>query len=133
MTTARRTTVDQMPGPRFPGGSVPHRDARAIYSVCRAGDELYFLNQGPDTLDLVSSCSVGSLCDGDELVGHTRPVEFDYEQVRPGEAVLLDAYDEFADSDWFYVVAIEVERGDQVEQFDVSGRGGPSSQMLKRR
>lgn len=133
MVTPKRTSVDSMPGPRFIGGWVPHRDPRALYTVCRAGSELYFLNHGPDTLDCVRGSTGGSLSDEDGVLGHAKPVEIAYEQVKSGEAVLLDAFDDFTDSDWFYVVTIEVERKGQVERFGAAGRGGPDSEILKRR
>ena len=61
--------------------------------------ELYFLNCSDETLDWVSSCAGGfQTCDDDVATADSNG--YQYENVEPGEAVLIDYYDMIYDSDY---------------------------------
>ena len=100
MIEQERTTVTAMPESRF-GGYVPKNDPRVQFSLCRVGEKLYFLNQSNQMLNRVSNASNGvGLIDDEGGTVSTSTFKITYETVAPGEAVLIDEFDEIWDSDF---------------------------------
>ena len=133
MFEKHRTTVAAMPASRF-GGWIPKDDSRVLFSLCRNGEKLYFLNQSPWTLNRVRNTSCGLVKVDDE--GGSAPTtvfEVTYDTVLPGEALLIDEFDDYFDAELYINVAIEVTTDSSTETFHADGKGGPSTQVLKKR
>ena len=133
MFEKHRTTVAAMPGSRF-GGWVPKDDPRVLFSLCRDGEKLYFLNQSPQTLNRVRNISCGLVKVDDEGgPALTTAFEVTYDTVLPGEAVLIDEFDDYFDSDLYIDITIEVTTDSGTETFYADGKGGPNTKVLKKR
>ena len=133
MFKQHRTTVAAMPGSRF-GGWVPKDDPRVQLSLYRVLEKLYFLNQTTQLLDKVSNISLGIMKTDDEGgAASTAVFQVAYTAVQPGEAVLIDEFDEFLDADCLIDATITVEIGETSESFHATGKGGPGTQVLKKR
>lgn len=52
--------------------------------------------------------------------------------VRPGEAVLIDEFDDYIDPDSVIGTLIDVQVEGEAESFSVFGKGGAGSKVLKR-
>lgn len=107
---------------------------KPFFYVIRSGEELYFVNDSVDTLNSVSTSTGGfqTLDDGDEVmpVGSPAPLYL-YKKVRPGEAVKVEHYDPYWDSD--YLLQLEVEVSSSTygnKMFRVVGKGGIDSTVL---
>ena len=74
----------------------------------RDGDDLYFINDSEEILDLVSAATGGfQTCDDAVLtVGSNN--DYVYENVMPKEAVKIEEFDPFYDSDFILQVYIDV-------------------------
>lgn len=132
MVEKQRTTVEAMPPSRF-GGWTPKQDPRVQFSLCRVNEKLYFLNQTTQVLDKVTYTSVGFIKTDDEGgAAPTTAFDLSYDSVLPGEAVLLDEFDLYFDGDSFIQIVIEVQAGGKTETFSASGKGGPSTTVLKK-
>ena len=132
MFEQERTTVTAMPESRF-GGYVPKNDPRVQFSLCRVGDKLYFLNQSNQMLNRVSNASngVGLIDDEGDSVS-TSTFKITYETVAPGEAVLIDEFDEIWDSDFLINTQIIVETDQSIENFLSCDKGGTYTKVLKK-
>lgn len=132
MFEKQRTTVEAMPSSRF-GGWTPKQDPRVQFSLCRVNEKLYFLNQTTQALDTVTYTSIGFVRTDDEG-GSAPTTSFDlsYDSVLPGEAVLLDEFDDYFDGDCLIYTVIEVQAGGKTENFSASGKGGPRTTVLKK-
>lgn len=123
-----------MPGSRFPGGWTPKSDPRVIYSLCRVGNQLFFLNHGHTDLSRVVYTAIGTASGdfpGDPGLT-TKPLEISYDNVLPEQAILVDEFDEYFDCDFLVIANIIVHLNGKIESFSVAGKGGPRTQVLKR-
>ena len=125
MIEKHRTTVAAMPASRF-GGWTPKQDPRVQFSLCRVGEKLYFLNQTAQVLDKVTNTSLGTVRTDDEGgIAATSSFDMSYEMVQPGEAVLMDEFDDFFDVDCLIYTVIDVQVNGIIESFNVIAKGGP--------
>ena len=67
-----------------------------VFSLARRGDLLFFVNHSDRVLDYVSSEASGALATGDGGMTFADGGRYNYPDVRPREAVLLDEYDGLA-------------------------------------
>ena len=105
---------------------------KPVFYVVRYGEELYFVNDSTETLNSVSTSTGGcqTVDDGVMAVSSPDPLYL-YKNVKPGEAVKVEHYDRYWDSD--YLLQLEVElssptHGDKI--FRVIGKGGIDSTVL---
>lgn len=132
MTESHRTTIASLPSSRL-GGRMSADNPTVQFSVHRTGGKLYFLNQTARVLDKVTNSSVGLVRTDDE--GHgaaTSEFTISYEMVQPGEAVLIDEFDDYIDADSVIGTFIDVQVDGRCESFSVFGKGGSSSKVLKK-
>jgi hypothetical protein len=100
--------------------------------VIRDGEELYFVNDSTETLNSVSTCTGGCQTLDDEVMPVSSPDPlYLYKNVKPGEAVKVEHYDPYWDSD--YLLQLEVElssptHGNKI--FRVLGKGGIDDTVL---
>ena len=128
----QRTTIAAMPPSRF-GGWTPSQDPRVLFSLRRLGLQLFFLNHSVQVLEKVTNASIGVVSMDDE--GGAAPTsEFKtcYELLQPGEAVLIDEFDDYFDVDSVIHTTIEVQCHGTTETFHASGKGGPGTKILKK-
>ncbi len=135
MTEPHSTTIASLPGSRFSlfGGRTPADNPNAQFSVYRTGGKLYFLNQTARVLDKVTNSSVGLVRTDDE--GHaaaTSEFTISYEMVQPGEAVLIDEFDDYWDADSVVATYIDVQIDGESESFSIFAKGGSGSKVLKK-
>ena len=135
MTEPHRTTIASLPGSRFSlfGGRTPADNPNAQFSVHRTGGKLYFLNHTARVLDKVTNSSVGLVRTDDE--GHgaaTSEFTISYEMVQPGEAVLIDEFDDYWDADSVVATYIDVQIDGESESFSIFAKGGSGSKVLKK-
>jgi hypothetical protein len=105
-----------------------------VFYVMRKGEELYFVNDSTEALNSVSTSTGGcqTLDDGDDVMAVSSPDPlYLYKNVKPGEAVKVEHYDPYWDSD--YLLALEVKisspsHGNKL--FRVLGKGGVDSTVL---
>jgi len=105
-----------------------------VFYVIRSGEELYFVNDSADTLKSVSTSTGGcqTLDDGDDVMAVSSPDPlYLYKNVKPGEAVKVEHYDPYWDSDYLLQLEVGVSshsHGDKI--FRVVGKGGIDSAVL---
>ena len=95
--------------PRFPG-PLPHRKPetrKPLFYVSRYGDDVYLINNTDETLTSVSSNSGGLQTLDDESMPVGGP-SYSYKDVKPGEAVKVENYDPFYDSDFLLQLEVEI-------------------------
>ena len=103
-----------------------------VFYVIRKGEELYFVNDSTETLNSVSTCTGGCQTLDDEVMPVSSPDPlYLYKNVKPGEAVKVEHYDPYWDSD--YLLQLEVElssptHGNKI--FRVLGKGGIDDTVL---
>ena len=103
-----------------------------VFYVIRDGEELYFMNDSTETLNSVSTCTGGCQTLDDEVMPVSSPDPlYLYKNVKPGEAVKVEHYDPYWDSD--YLLQLEVElssptHGNKI--FRVLGKGGIDDTVL---
>ena len=121
---------------RFPGPKPPRKPEtrKPLFFVARDGDDLYFVNNSNETLNSVSTSTGGcqTLDDGDEVmpVSSKKPLYL-YKYVKPGEAVKVEHYDPYWDSDFLLqleVILSSPSYGNKL--FRVLGKGGIASTVL---
>ncbi len=80
-----------------------------IFWLTRKGNDLFFVNDSDETLDLVTTES-GSFqtCD-DAVMGISSDEGYRYSDVKPHEAVKVEEYDDFYDTDFLLQVSIFVQ------------------------
>ena len=103
-----------------------------IFYVIRSGEELYFVNDSTNTLSSVSTCTGGCQTLDDEVMPVSSPDPlYLYENVKPGEAVKVEHYDPYWDSDFLLQLEVRVSspsHGDKI--FRVVGKGGVDSTVV---
>jgi hypothetical protein len=105
---------------------------KPVFYVIRDGEELYFVNDSTETLNSVSTCTGGCQTLDDEVMPVSSPDPlYLYKNVKPGEAVKVEHYDPYWDSD--YLLQLEVElssptHGNKI--FRVLGKGGIDDTVL---
>ena len=105
---------------------------KPVFYVIRDGEELYFVNDSTETLNSISTVTGGCQTLDDEVMSVSSPDPlYLYKNVKPGEAVKVEHYDRYWDSD--YLLQLEVElssptHGDKI--FRVIGKGGIDSTVL---
>jgi hypothetical protein len=81
---------------------------KPVFYVIRYGEELYFVNGSTETLNSVSTSTGGCQTLDDEVMPISSPDPlYLYKNVKPGEAVKVEHYDRYWDSD--YLLQLEVE------------------------
>ena len=105
---------------------------KPVFYVIRDGEELYFVNDSTETLNSVSTGTGGCQTLDDEVMPVSSPDPlYLYKNVKPGEAVKVEHYDPYWDSD--YLLQLEVElssptHGNKI--FRVLGKGGIDDTVL---
>jgi hypothetical protein len=105
---------------------------KPVFYLIRDGEELYFVNDSTETLNRVSTSTAGFQTLDDEVmpVSSPDPLYF-YENVKSGEAVKVEHYDPYWDSDYLLQLEVEVlspTHGDKI--FRVIGKGGINNVVL---
>ena len=92
------------------GGFPPRKpDMRMpIFWLTRNGNELFFVNDSDETLDLVTTESGGFQTCDDVVMGISGDEGYRYSDVKPHEAVKVEEYDDFYDADFLLQVSIFV-------------------------
>ena len=103
-----------------------------VFYVIRSGEELYFVNDSADTLNSVSTGTGGCQTLDDEVMPVSSPDPlYLYENVKSGEAVKVEHYDPYWDSDYLLQIEVRVSsptHGNKI--FRVVGKGGIDSTVL---
>ena len=105
---------------------------KPVFYVIRYGEELYFVNDSTETLNSISTVTGGCQTLDDEVMSVSSPDPlYLYKNVKPGEAVKVEHYDRYWDSD--YLLQLEVElssptHGNKI--FRVLGKGGIDDTVL---
>jgi hypothetical protein len=89
--------------PRKPDMRMP------IFWLTRSGDELFFVNDSDETLDLVTTESGGFQTCDDAVMGISSNEDYRYSNVKAHEAVKVEEYDDFYDADFILQVSIFVQ------------------------
>lgn len=106
------------------------RSLRPRFCLRRRGGELYFVNHSDETLDWVANASVGGF-DDDGAAVVTADTQRRYEQVLPGEAVLIDEFDEYFDTGMYIASSVTMSSPSLgTIGFQAVGKGGPGSMVL---
>jgi hypothetical protein len=105
---------------------------KPVFYVIRKGEELFFVNDSEETLNSVSTSTGGCQTLDDEvmLVSSPDPLYW-YENVKPGEAVKVEQYDPYWDSDFLLQLEVKVSSatyGDKILR--VTGKGGVDDTVL---
>jgi hypothetical protein len=107
-------------------------DKKPVFYVMRNGEELYFVNDSADTLNSVSNSTGGCQTVDDGVMPISSPdALYLYEKVEPGEAVKVEHYDPYWDSDYLLQLEVKVTSptfGDKI--FRVVGKGGIDDTVL---
>jgi len=105
---------------------------KPVFYVVRYGEELYFVNDSTETLNSVSTRTGGCQTVDDEVMAISSPDPlYLYKDVKPGEAVKVEHYDRYWDSDYLLQLEVEVSsptHGDKI--FRVIGKGGIDDTVL---
>ena len=105
---------------------------KPLFFLVRYGDDAYFVNNSEETLTSVSTATGGSQTLDDDVLPVSSPdPTYFYDDVKPGEAVKVENYDPFYDSDFLLQLDVKVSsptRGDIL--FRVHGKGGIDSTEL---
>ena len=99
-----------------------------VFSLMDFKGALYFVNDSGETLKIVSSDSFGFVSDG---VVEKNP-KFIYNDVKPGESVKVEEYDEYYDLDYVlgFKIFIESNNLGQISIFPPMKKGGVIAQPL---
>lgn len=89
--------------PRKPDMRIP------IFWLTQSGNELFFVNDSDETLDLVTTQSGGFQTCDDAVIGISSDEGYRYSDVKPHEAVKVEEYDDFYDTDFILQVSIFVQ------------------------
>jgi hypothetical protein len=79
-----------------------------IFWLTRSGNELFFVNDSDETLDLVTTESGGFQTCDDAVMGISSDEGYRYSDVKAHEAVKVEEYDDFYDADFILQVSIFV-------------------------
>lgn len=80
-----------------------------LFWLARKGQELYFVNNSDEILDVVSTHTGGCETCDNEVVRISDDVGFTYRSVKPNEAVKVDEYDEFYDLEYLLQLSLRIE------------------------
>jgi len=99
-----------------------------MFSLMSYQGGLYFVNGSEDVLDIVSSESFGFVLDS----ALDTKVKFHYAEVKPGESVKVEEYDDFYDLDFVLGLEIYIESKSigKLKIKPPSGKGGVKKQEL---
>jgi len=105
---------------------------KPVFFIERYGDDAYFVNNSAEALESVASTTGGCQTLDDEVMPVSSPKPlYLYKDVLPGEAVKVECYDPYWDSDFLLQLQIEVSssvHGDKM--FRLHGKGGIKSTVL---
>lgn len=114
----------------FPGAAPvywPNKETRKPLFWCSPGLECWFVNQSEETLPYVGALSAGFVSGDDVTIPVTSAgYRYYYENVLPGEAVLVEDIEFVFESDYVLQVQIETETQQfgKLELWSESGKGG---------
>jgi hypothetical protein len=105
---------------------------KPVFYLIRYGEELYFINDSADTLNCVSTSTGGFQTLDDEVMPVSSPDPlYLYKNVKTGEAVKVEHYDAYWDSDYLLQLQVEVSSPSHGSKlFRVIGKGGVESTVL---
>ena len=84
-------------------------DRIPIFWTAVSESELYFVNNSSETLDYVRVKTVGfQTCEDEVVTVSSAGYSYMYESVRPSEAVKIDEYDVYLDSDFVLQTHIKI-------------------------
>lgn len=108
----------------------PKRDIK--YALVREHNDVYFINQSNEVIKQVSTASFGFLTEDDTVYSPENNTEYTYEDVQPGEGVLVENYnDDRAFYDYMLGLYIYIKNKDGQFRINVnSHKGGVKSQIL---
>lgn len=90
---------------------------KPIFWLNRDGNELYFVNNSDEILDIVSASTGGIQVWGDEIITVSTKSGYTYSNVEPQEAVKIESFNPFHDLDYILQVEIfvrSIEHGSKV-------------------
>ena len=96
---------------RFGGGPMPYRkpeNRRPILWLAREKNDVYLVNSSEETLDFVIADGGGFFIDDDDIVTFGGK-KYEYKNVKPNNAVKVEEYDDFYDSDFFLQISLRVQ------------------------
>jgi hypothetical protein len=109
-------------------------DRVPLFWTAISDSELYFVNNSNETLDYVRVKTVGfQTCDDDIVTVNSDGDRYVYESVKPSEAVKIDEYDVYLDSDFVLQTRIKIKSPTYgVLEFSTKPeKGGFSEYVLK--
>jgi len=113
--------------PKHPAIPTPYRKPelrKPLYELRYDGEELYFVNFSDEVLDMVSSSSAGFQTLGDDEVVSVDGPDYCYELVLPNEAVKVEQYDVYNDSDFMLQLKLSVKSPSRgILEFSSMGKG----------
>ena len=92
------------------GLPVPPRKAELrtpLYWLSRRRMEVYFVNASSFILDKLVSDTGGTITADEDVITLTSP-QFEYNNILPNEGVLIEFFDERADSDWHFQLSMHL-------------------------
>lgn len=95
---------------RFAASLPPHKKEtrRPLLWIAQEGAEMYLINATGETLDLVTAGAGGFQTIDDGVMSVSSKSRYQYEAVRPNEAVKVEEYDRVLDSDYMLQIDVEV-------------------------
>jgi hypothetical protein len=109
-------------------------DRVPLFWTAISDSELYFVNNSNETLDYVRVKTVGfQTCDDDIVTVNRDGYSYVYESVKPSDAVKIDEYDVYLDSDFVLQTRIKIKSPTYgVLEFSTKPeKGGFSEYVLK--
>ena len=80
-----------------------------IFWFARKDNELFFVNDSDEVLDLVTTESGGFQTCDDAVLVFSNAAGYRYDDVRPQEAVKIEQYDDYYDLDFIFEISIYVQ------------------------
>jgi len=121
------TWIPHQDQPKHPAIPTPYRKPelrKPLYELRYDGEELYFVNFSDEVLDTVSSGSAGLQTVGDDEVMPVGGPGYCYELVLPNEAVKVEHYDAYYDSDFLLQLILLVKSPSRgILEFRSMGKG----------
>jgi len=107
-------------------------DKKPLFWLDRDGEELYFINDSDEILDIVKTITGGFSTADDDVVTVSDDNGYYYEKVKPGEAVKVDEFDYIFDSDFVLQTRIylESESHGKIELVAPAEKGGVEEIVL---
>ena len=107
------------------------RSIQPRFALNRSGDDLYFINHDVEVLPWVKCSSGGAAWGDDGSSTNMAGPEMAYQDVQPGEAVLIDRFDPMLDGDFLiqdWLLVHSPTLGHLL--FNIIQKGGPGSKVL---